>query len=88
MLSLPVAWSIHAGAKTAIVLPRSCSAAKKTIWGRMETLHFSCNNVSRVGMLEVDNLTVANTQKQGPNKYNMALKRSLMYSWGLPISSY
>ena len=39
-----------------IFLQRICSAARKTVEGGRETLHFLCNNGFRVGMLEVNNV--------------------------------
>ena len=41
--------------RVSIFLQRICSAARKTIEGGRETLHFLCNNGFRVGMLEVNN---------------------------------
>ena len=35
-----------------------CSAARKTVWGGRETLHFLYNNGFRVGMLEVNNVSI------------------------------
>ena len=39
--------------QTAIFLQCICSAARKTVEGEGETLHFLCNNGFRVGMLEI-----------------------------------
>ena len=39
--------------RVSIFLQRICSAARKTVEGGRETLHFLCNNGFRVGMLEV-----------------------------------
>ena len=38
--------------RVSIFLQRSCSAARKTVEGGRETLHFLCNNGFRVVMLD------------------------------------
>ena len=42
--------------RVSIFFQRICSAARKTVEGGRETLHFLCNIGFRVGMLEVNNL--------------------------------
>ena len=43
--------------KVSMFLQRICGAARKTVEGGRETLHFLCNNGFRVGMLEVNNFS-------------------------------